>query len=466
MFSFFKKGSKKDNSIDEEQVQSQYTDISKATATLSVQEAAERAIGHEKLGVTQKYDRRIFEDKRAINRFHQSQFGDKKTVIGPNGEILHKSHSAAKRKYGDRAWQDHAAEGDHIDVLENIHKRHSNNPFLTDNDIKEVGNQQRNFQELSKRENGPSRKGKKSEKRRGLETRDVKRVVKGLKAESETNVQLAARGVKNATRTAHNTGKDVGRDAGAMALTTASIMNITAVVKGEKTAGEAISDTAVTGGKAAVTGYLTGGGLEVVTQVLSSSSSPFIQSLTSANVPAKVVTAVALTGGTLKSYFNGEISTQECILRLGETGVNAVVTGEAMVIGQTLIPIPFVGAAIGALVGSALSDKYCGEITQALQKKELEHQERLYLQEEYRRAAEQARAFRQELEIYLESYFQDCRSCFDEALSDIRLSFQSGNADGMIQGANKVTRKLGGTVHYETVAEFQDYLMSNSTDTL
>ena len=61
-----------------------------------------------------------------------------------------------------------------------------------------------------------------------------------------------------------------------------------------------------------------GGGLTVVSHTLSESKSKFIQKLVKSNVPGKIITAVMVTGDTLKRYGNGEISTQECMFELGE----------------------------------------------------------------------------------------------------------------------------------------------------
>ena len=51
-------------------------------------------------------------------------------------------------------------------------------------------------------------------------------------------------------------------------------------------------------------------------------------------------------------------------------------------------------------------------------------------------------------------------------MANIRGSMLSGDANGVIAGANKITRKLGGQVHYDNMAEFDDYLMSKETDIL
>ena len=79
-------------------------------------------------------------------------------------------------------------------------------------------------------------------------------------------------------------------------------MNLVAVAKGEKIGEEAMADTIKEGGKAAVTGYAMGGGLTIVSQTLSYSSSEFIRELAKANVPGRIITAVMVTGDTLKKW--------------------------------------------------------------------------------------------------------------------------------------------------------------------
>ena len=137
-----------------------------------------------------------------------------------------------------------------------------------------------------------------------------------------------------------------------------------------------------------------------------------------------------------------------------------------MAVGQALIPIPVVGAAVGALAGSMLISNYYNSLITTLQTKELEHQERLRIIAECEEATRQARAFREELEAYLASYFKEYQDCFDDALSTIHTSFQMGDADGVIAGANQITRKLSGKVHYNNMTEFKDFLFDDSTDVL
>lgn len=297
---------------------------------------------------------------------------------------------------------------------------------------------------------------------------DVSRRIRdvGNTTKKRNDVRALKKSAKNAVKTAHEGGKAGAKNAGITALTMSGIMNMVSVIKGEKNCEDAITDTMKDGGKAAVTGYVMGGGMTVVSQSLSYSSSKFVQALANNNIPAKVITAVIVTGDTLKKWSDGEISTQECLIQLGDKGLNMATIGYSMAAGQALIPIPIVGGAVGALVGSMLTSDLYYQLINELQTKQLEHEERVRIIAECNMAAERARAYREELESYLDSYFKEYKTCFDSAISTMKLSYEIGDADGVIAGANEITRKLNGDVKFDTVDEFKAFLDNDEDDIL
>ncbi|MBQ7196073.1 MAG: hypothetical protein IJS40_01545 [Synergistaceae bacterium] len=244
------------------------------------------------------------------------------------------------------------------------------------------------------------------------------------------------------------------------------IMNITAVIKGEKDPADAVVDTIKTGGTGAATGYVVSGGLATLSHTFSNSSSQFLQALSKSNVPGYVVAGVMTVGGAVKRYASGEINTEEFMLEVGERGLNFASAGYGMAIGQTLIPIPVVGGAVGALVGSMLTSELIQGFVEELNRKDLEHRERQRLIAEYNEAVKQEDAFRAELENYLQNYFHEYRTCFDDALSQMHHAFLNSDADGMISAANTITRKLGGKVYFENRKEFDDFLADDSIGTI
>lgn len=428
-----------------------------------------------------------YDDGSAHRNAIDKAFSSGKTVRDPySGAELVKKQRDAKMKFGEE-WQKHAAEADHIDPLSQIVKRTKKNPFLTTDDVREIGNSEDNFQVLSRKLNQGSRdigKGGSTQAEWGDDAARMdgladtiesgesidkvsKRIKdKGRAAEKRNNERAFKKSFKNAVGTAHEAGKAGAQNAGVTALTMSGIMNVVSVIKGEKSGEDAVVDTIKDGGKAAVTGYVMGGGMTVVSQTLSYSSSEFVQALAKNNVPEKVITAVLVTGDTLKKWGTGEITTQECLIELGDKGLNMATMGYSMAVGQALIPIPIVGGAVGALVGSMLTSNLYNSLVNELQTKQHEHNERMRIIAECNAAAEQTRAFRAELETYLDSYFEEYKSCFDAAMSSMQLAFEMGDADGVIAGANEITRKLGGQVRYETVDEFKSFLDSDEEDIL
>lgn len=478
MFNFLKKKKTAEIVVAEQEKEQEDGSVEIGSGFAAVKSArASTQAAAQKFAKPAKYDRSLLDDGTAKLNAKKAAFQSGVTVKDPyTGDVLTLTKAEARMKYGDN-WTKHLAEADHKIALKKRYEQTKDNPWLTNDDIKASSNSTDNLEVVSRKFNNAKRSRSNEEfvtDDEYLQKTGVKLSEKGkqkaIESEKATQKALKRKDFRDSTRnlikTGHNAGKAAAQNAGITSLTMSGILNITAVIKGEKSAEDAIADTVVDTGKAAATGYAMGGGLTTISHSLSGSSSKFLRALSESNVPGKVITAVIVTGDTLKRYGNGEITIQECLIELGEKGLNFATTGYSMAVGQALIPIPVVGAAVGALVGSMLTSNYYNQLITTLQTKELEHQERLRIIAECERAAQEARAFREELEKYLQSYFREYQDCFDDALATIHTSFQMGDADGVIAGANQITRKLGGNVRYNNMSEFKNYLLDDSTDIL
>ena len=58
------------------------------------------------------------------------------------------------------------------------------------------------------------------------------------------------------------------------------------------------------------------------------------------------------------------------------------------------------------------------------------------------------------------------RECFENALSAMKVSFETGDTYGMIASSNEITRGLGGNVAFENVEEYKQSLFSDEEDYL
>ena len=157
----------------------------------------------------------------------------------------------AKLKYG-KNWQKHAAEADHIDPLSRIVKRNENNKWVTTEDIKDIANQDDNYQVMSRSANQNSKSmgkggstqsewakdGKRMEgmakhAENGKSKKEIQQEVEktGLAAEKRNDIRLKKAAVKNVVTTGHEAGIAGAQNAGITTLTMFGIMNLVSVIK-------------------------------------------------------------------------------------------------------------------------------------------------------------------------------------------------------------------------------------------
>ena len=450
------------------------------TATESASKSIEQAANKFTDPKPVKYDRRLYDSPTAKRQAKAEAFNTEGAVYDKyTGNEMVATIKEAKAKYGDD-WQKHLAEADHTVSLKEIFDKKIKSPWLTNDDIKNAANCKENLELTSRSFNNAKRSrsneefvnDKKYLNKKGIKLQDggKKNAIKKQKtAKMAVNENLFVAQTKNIVETGHKAGMQGAISATEFSVTMSTITNIADVIAGEKDPEEAIANIIEDGGTAALTGYAMSSALTVVSHSLSTVSSEFVQALVKSNVPGNVITAVMATGDTLKRYAEGELSTQECILELGEKGINTVATGSAMVAGQAIIPIPVVGAAVGAFVGSAFTRIYCDQIRSFLQEQERRQQEHEECQRtiaECRQALKAEKEYRKNLEFYMKRYFNEYWSDIDETLDKMQSAFANGDADGVIAGANKITRRLGGRVYYETLSEYRSYLRSNIIDEL
>lgn len=422
-------------------------------------------------------NRNLYDSAEAKRNAKINVFSNQLEVKDPNtNSTLVNTKLEAKATYGDD-WQKHLAEADHITPIKKVFNKTKNNPWLTNDDIKNIANREENIQIVSRKFNNAKRSRTNKQfvtdddylEKLGIELsqQGKKNAISAEKrSEIVINRDIKATAFKNVMKTGHDAGKYAASNAATLSGTISAINNITAVIKGEKEVEAAIKDITVDTSKAVITGYSMGGGLNVISQSLSNSSSGFLRALSKSNIPGNIITSVAVTGDTIIKYMNNEISTEECILQLGEKGLNIATAGYSMAAGQALIPIPVIGAAVGALVGSVLTNGIYRNLISDLNIKKLEQQERERIIRECEILIEEEKRQREEFRRYIEEYFSEYKQCFSEALFSIKEGFDRGDPDSIILGANKITNKLGGKVNYNSVEEFKEFLVSDLTDIL
>ncbi len=166
---------------------------------------------------------------------------------------------------------------------------------------------------------------------------------------------------------------------------------------------------------------------------------------------------ISVMGGQMEPAQMMDNLVHDCYVAAG-----GVLGGSAL---QAMLPtFPFayhIGSFVGCAVGGIV---YKFSPYSRLRQRAIDHEYRQRLIESCRAETNIRRQYRERLEVCLDAYFAEFESYLDSAMNQMKISFYSGDADGVITAANQITCKLGGRVAYENSEEFQAFLKKPEMD--
>ena len=302
----------------------------------------------------------------------------------------------------------------------------------------------------------------------------IKKLQKNLKPSSLTKAEAveARLNPKRATfksmnATAMEAGKESACYAGVVGGSITLIQKGIMVFEGKCSVEEAMKDTAVSIVKNSTMGYASVYLGSMVSGFMQNSSKAILRSLAKTPLPQAVIVPSFLgLINAASEYLQGNISGAECLKRIGKTGITSVSSAAYAAAGQFLIPIPIVGGLVGSMAGIALGSLCYNQLLRAKEEARLAREERIRIEAECEAAIRSIRAYREQFHAIVREYLHDYQSAFDEAFRTIDRALQEGNADGVIQGANQISRKLGGNPEFDTADEFEALMKSDKPLTL
>lgn len=314
------------------------------------------------LGITKEYNKAnrdaLWDSAKGKAEYRDKMFGEKQTYDDPvSGKTLHRSQTAAQNKYHMKnsegvhvssKWAEHSAEVDHINALKDVHKKVKNNPFLTDDDFKNIMNSDENYRILSKSDN--TAKGAKNDwqvildKNNGMSVDGrVQMAKQKVKADAAINSRFASKTAENAGREFIEGSKDMLIDS-AIPLTAEAVRRMVHVVQGDESLEDAVKGMAKTTMDIAVAGGSKRLIKDVVSAQLEANKSAALQSVLNSSHLSQILSVSMIVKESAVRYINGEINETEFFEEVGEKGTSMVA---GMIGGQ-------VGREIGEIVGSII----------------------------------------------------------------------------------------------------------------
>ena len=451
------------------------------------------------LGITQGYNKenrdKLWDSKKGKADFKDKKFGIKQTYDDPiSGKTLHREQKAAQNKYHMRnakgeivssAWAEYSSETDHVNSLKDVHRKVKGNPFLTDDDFKEIMNSDENYRILSKSLN--TSKGDKS---------DWEVIVdKDRDISIEGKMQIAKEKVKSDVvltgKFALRTGKNVGQEFvvgakdtlvnSAIPLTAEAVRKMIDVAQGKEDLNDAIKDMGKITVKVAVAGGTNKVVVDVVSSQLANSSSVVLQNVANSNQVAQIIAVAAIVQESAVKYINGEIDGQEFVEQVGVKGASMVagmiggqVGGElGGIIGAALgtLALPGVGTVagyvtgevIGQVLGTIITTVACSAIVTVLNVskhlndyKLTERQIRILETDALREMENQRGKFREIVEREYKVLDEMIQNGFDQIMRSA--CEENGNIQGIADGLDQILSVFGKNVKFRTIEDYEAQL--------
>ena len=456
---------------------------------------------NENLGITYEYNeenrKKLWDSKEDKENYKEEVFDNKETYVDPiSGKTLHKSEKAAQNKYhmrndkGEKVskkWAEHSAETDHINSIKAIHDITKYNPFLTDEDLKEILNTKDNYRILSKSDNAS--KGSQSDwdiilnPNNDLDLDAKMKIIKEkIRADFTLQNKLTNRTLKNMGKEFVNGSKETLYNS-LIPLTVESINKIFKVINGDETIEEAgkelkktVLDVAVAGGKNRLI-------LDVINSIIQKSSNENIKKLSRGNLLGGIVTVAMIVNEAAIKYLNGEIDSNEFVNEIGVKGVTLLggliggslgselgtilgaIGGTIIAPGAGILIGGVVGKVIGELLGTIVTSVACGTIISIIDTSKHLDDYKLVENKVKRIETEALREMKKQRDKFRTIVEENYKHWDDEIYGGFNMILTCAckevfDLQGVTDGLDKILNVFGKNVAFKNIDEYEAQLSS------
>lgn len=256
-------------------------------------------------------------------------------------------------------------------------------------------------------------------------------------------------------RTSHRAGMEGAKYGSLIGGSISLLTNAFAVAQEKKQFDEAARDVLIDVGKSAVVGYGTAFAGTAIKGLMQQSSNHTVRALSKTNVAVLALNTVLELRNSIKRYMSGEIDEAQLLEEIGQKGAGMLSSAMMSALGQLVIPIPFVGAAVGGMIGYTLSSLFYQSALDAAKRAEAAKANLVRV-----RAIEIAA--RAELEAQRAAFDAFIRREFKELVLETRQLFaacENGiDIDIFAMDINSYAELLGAQLQFKSQMEFDAFM--------
>lgn len=266
--------------------------------------------------------------------------------------------------------------------------------------------------------------------------------------------------VTSILKTSHRAGLEGAKYGSVIGGCISLLQNTFALAQGDKDMVAAAGDVALDTAKAAAIGYGTAFVGAALKGGLQQSGREGLRLLANTNAPTLAVNICLSLGSSVKRYVTGEITESQLLEEVGEKGAGMLSASMMAALGQMAIPLPFVGAAVGGMIGYTLSSVFYQSALDAARGAEASRERlaRVRAIEAAARAriAEEQAALDEFLQREIPELQAETRSLFNAVNASA-----PGQVDALAAAINRYAGLLGQRLQFQSMLEFETFMESD-----
>lgn len=263
-------------------------------------------------------------------------------------------------------------------------------------------------------------------------------------------------------KTSHAAGAEAAKYGAVIGASISTLKNIFDCIQGNKNIGDSVVDVTTDTGKAAVFAYGTGFAGSAIKGTLQQSTNGTLRALSATNAPALAVNVCISLGGSVKRYVNGEISESDFLFEVGEKGSGMLSGAMMAAVGQVAIPIPVVGAAIGGMIGHAMSSLFYQSALEAAQGVEFSAQNLIRIRQIEQAARQQILIEQKQFDVFLAKEIPELLRQ-KQKLEVLLAAEKIVNINDFAIAMNEFAEFLGQKLQFRNMDEFEIFMSSSDS---
>jgi len=271
--------------------------------------------------------------------------------------------------------------------------------------------------------------------------------------------------IKSALVDMNESGKRAGKIGAVISGGTSVITEGYAYYKGDREFGETVVNVAVSGAKGYATGYTVTAlskGITHTTSYLLGTS--IAKAASRANAPMAIAAGIVNTGKSMVKYLNGDIDSEKLLDEISHTAITGSASFYYAALGQAVIPIPVVGALVGAGVGYFIGNviHQSGLVALGDSKIVKEAKERRkHIEAICLATIPEIRKNRLELELQAQEYFGKRKNQFILGFTEMDRALQTWNPEDFIQGLGRIGNSFDVVLPFKSFKDFDEFMKSS-----